>query len=183
MIVTAMEEYIKGKYKIYLDEQFAFVLYKGELRRFMIKLGQELSESEYEEIINEIILKRSKRRTLHLLEKMDRTEQQIRKKLREGFYPEDIIDKAVEYAKNYHYINDFNYATRYIDCKGSVKSKLEILSELKQKGINKDIVNSIYEEANINEKEVLVSLIKKKLGDNNTPDKNQVRKLMTYFSR
>ena len=91
MLVTALEEYTKGRYKIYLDEQFAFVLYKGELRRFKIKLDFELSDSDYEEIINDIILKRAKRRTLYLLKDMDRTEQQVRNKLKEGFYPEDIF--------------------------------------------------------------------------------------------
>jgi len=38
MVVTAIEEYTKGKFKIYLDEEFAFVLYKGELRRFKMEI-------------------------------------------------------------------------------------------------------------------------------------------------
>ena len=34
MIVTGIEEQTKTKFKVYLDGTFAFVLYKGELKRF-----------------------------------------------------------------------------------------------------------------------------------------------------
>ena len=37
MIVTGIEEQTKTKFKVYLDGTFAFVLYKGELKRFGIK--------------------------------------------------------------------------------------------------------------------------------------------------
>ena len=36
MTVTKIEPVTKSKYKIYLDGQFAFVLYKGELSRYHI---------------------------------------------------------------------------------------------------------------------------------------------------
>ncbi len=37
MTVTKIEPVTKSKYKIYLDGQFAFVLYKGELSRYQIE--------------------------------------------------------------------------------------------------------------------------------------------------
>ena len=43
MIVTKVEPLSKTKYKIYLNHQFAFVLYKGELRSYKISDGRELS--------------------------------------------------------------------------------------------------------------------------------------------
>ena len=50
MIVTKVEPLSKTKYKIYLNHQFAFVLYKGELRSYKISDGRELSEEELDEI-------------------------------------------------------------------------------------------------------------------------------------
>ena len=44
MIVTKVEPLSKTKYKIYLNHQFAFVLYKGELRSYKISDGRELRE-------------------------------------------------------------------------------------------------------------------------------------------
>ena len=62
MIVTKVEPLSKTKYKIYLNHQFAFVLYKrGELRSYKISDGRELSEEELDEIREKILLKRAKK--------------------------------------------------------------------------------------------------------------------------
>lgn len=84
MIVTKIEPCTKTKFKIYLDETFAFVLYKGEVSRFCIKIGEELSPETEQKIRQEVILKRAKLRAMHLLEDMDRTEEALREKLRKG---------------------------------------------------------------------------------------------------
>ena len=70
MIVTGIEEQTKTKFKVYLDGTFAFVLYKGELKRFGIKQGENLAQENYEKIQNEVLLKRAKKRAMHLLEDM-----------------------------------------------------------------------------------------------------------------
>ena len=50
MIVTQTEPLTKTKWKVYLDGKFAFVLYKGELSRFHITQGEELSEEIFVKI-------------------------------------------------------------------------------------------------------------------------------------
>ena len=87
MTVTKVEPLTKTKYKVYLDGQFAFVLYKGELSRFGIKEGEDIAEETEEKIRAGVILKRAKLRAMHLLEDMDRTEAALREKLRQGLYP------------------------------------------------------------------------------------------------
>ena len=81
MVVTRVEAVTKTKYKVYVDGQFAFILYKGELSRFHIAEDQELSQESYEKIRTEVILKRAKLRAMHLLNDMWRTEAQLREKL------------------------------------------------------------------------------------------------------
>ena len=70
MVVTKVEAVTKTKYKVYIDGQFAFILYKGELSRFHIAEDQELSQEIYEKIRTEVILKRAKLRAMHLLNDM-----------------------------------------------------------------------------------------------------------------
>ena len=65
MKVTRVEAVTKTKYKVFLDEQFAFELYKGELSRYQIAEGAQISETIYEMIRQEVILKRIKLRALH----------------------------------------------------------------------------------------------------------------------
>ena len=67
MTVTRIEPLTKIKFKIYLDGSFAFVLYKGELSRFGITAGAEISEETVERIRKEVIFKRARLRAVHLL--------------------------------------------------------------------------------------------------------------------
>ena len=63
--------------------------------------GSTLSDEEEHQLIYEVVGKRAKRRTMHLLEQMDRTEQQLREKLKQGGYPQACIDLALEYVKSF----------------------------------------------------------------------------------
>ena len=53
MTVTRIEELSRSRCKIYLEDSFAFVLYKGELRLYGVREQEELSEESYREIMQE----------------------------------------------------------------------------------------------------------------------------------
>ena len=151
MKVTGLECVTKTKIKVYLDEQFAFVLYKGELSRYRIQEGSVLSPELVECIKQEVLLKRAKLRAMHLLNAMDRTESQLRLKLKQSLYPEDVIEKAIQYVKSFGYIEDQGYAERFIHNRQQSKSKREIYAALSQKGIPREQIElamkTCYEEA------------------------------------
>ena len=147
MIVTNISEISKAKCRIYLDEEFAFVLYKGELRLYHIQVGQEMPSEVYEEIIHTVLTKRAKKRCLMLLQKKDYTEEELRRKLRQGEYPEPVIDTALEYVKGYHYIDDYRYCLSYIGCYGNKCSRQQISVKLLAKGVAKECITKAFEEA------------------------------------
>lgn len=135
MIVTKTEACTKTKYKVYLDGAFAFVLYKGEMARFGIAEGEDIPEETVEKIRTEVILKRAKLRAMHLLEDMDRTESELREKLRQGRYPEEAVEGAVAYVKSFGYLDDARYAENFVRSRKAVKSRREIRMLLSRKGI------------------------------------------------
>ena len=114
MIVTEIKPVTKQKFQIELDRQPAFVLYKGELSRYHIQKDEELSEEIYRELVEQVLTKRAKLRAMHLLEKMDRTKGELRKKLEQGGYPSIAIEAALDYVESFQYIDDDRYAARYI---------------------------------------------------------------------
>lgn len=140
MIVTQITELSKSRSKIYIDQEFAFVLYKGELRLYHVAEGKELSENVYEEIMHTILPKRAKLRAMNLLQKRSYTEKQLADKLKEGWYPQSIIEEAVDYVKSFHYVDDLQYAQDYINCYEGRKSLKKMEQELKQKGIGKEVL-------------------------------------------
>lgn len=146
MTVTDISEYSKSKYKVFLNDAFAFVLYKGDLRKYGISIGTELTDKEIEEIVSQVLVKRATLRAMHLLEKRDYTEKSLRDKLKENLYPDDVIDVAVEYVASYHYIDDKRYALAYINSHVAVMSRRQIFDKLRIKGIDDDIINSALDE-------------------------------------
>ena len=46
MTVTGIEEINNKKIRVFIDNEFAFVLYKGELRLYGIREGEEIGEEE-----------------------------------------------------------------------------------------------------------------------------------------
>ena len=83
---------------------------------------------------------------LYYLQFSDKTESEMRKKLAEqGFSPASVED-AVNFLLEYRYLNDENYALRYMEKNGKKKSRRQIAFELKNKGIPAELVESVREE-------------------------------------
>ena len=139
-IVTGIEEIDKRRSKIYVDREEMFVLYKGEILQFKIRENEELSVVNYQTIQQEILPKRAKKRCLNLLQVRPYTEQKLREKLKEGYYPEQIIDEAIAYVKSYHYIDDYDYACQYIFYHKETEPRRKIEEKLLRKGIPKEIL-------------------------------------------
>lgn len=57
MTVTELAEVSASKVKVYIDEQFAFVLYKGELRKYGLKEGRDIEPDVYKELLSEVLPK------------------------------------------------------------------------------------------------------------------------------
>lgn len=185
MIVTKIEPVTKAKSRVYVEEQFAFVLYKGELSRFHLKEGSDIPEELYTKIKNEIVLKRARLRAMHLLNDMDRTEGQLRQKLKQNGYTEDIINQALDYVKSFGYINDENYIRRFVESRMDKKSRKEIYAVLCQKGLKGSEIEQIMEEVydGHSEEEALREIIRKKRWDLESADEKQRQKICGYLMR
>lgn len=185
MIVTGIEPLTKTRAKVYIDGQFAFVLYKGELSRYHLVAEREIAEDIYQKIITEVVLKRIKLRALHLLEDMDRTESQLRRKLRQGMYTDEMIDQAIEYVKSFGYMNDLEYARRYIASKSSSKSQREIYAGLCQKGVDRELVEQAMEEffEEHDDTEAIKTILRKKGFNPEEAGDKEKQRIFAYLNR
>ena len=94
---------------------------------------------------------------------MDRTESNLKDKLRQNGYPEKLIEDAVAYVKKYHYIDDLRYAKNYIRCHQEQKGAGKLKIELMQKGVAKDLIEqALEEEFQMDERENIYQLLQKK---------------------
>ena len=146
MVVTQISEVSKSRCKVYIDQEFAFVLYKGELRLYKLAEGKEIAQKTYDELMNIVLPKRAKLRAMNLLQKRSYTEKQLRDKLKEGFYPEKIMDEAIEYVKSFHYVDDYQYAVDYITCYETRKSRKKLDMDLTTNGASKSVIADAFRE-------------------------------------
>ncbi len=185
MYVTKLTPVTKAKYKVYLDDQFAFVLYKGELSHYGVQEGKELSQSVIEQIKKNILEKRAKLRAMHILERADRTEAELYAKLKQDLYPEDVILCAMQYVKSFGYIGDSDYAKRFVESKQRTKSKREISMMLQQKGISSEYIaealENCYEEHD--ERDTIKKIMEKKHFCAEEATELEKKKLFDYLLR
>lgn len=166
-MVTDLKELSRSRSKVYLDGVFAFVLYKGELRKYQIQPGSELSEEAEQEILTVLLPKRAKLRCMNLLLSREYTERQLRDKLEQGFYPQPVVDEALEYVKSFRYVDDRRYAAHFIECHLADRSRQRIRMDLLRRGIAGGIIEeelsaAAEDELNPKEGELLARLLEKK---------------------
>lgn len=145
MKITAIEELSKARSRVWIDGEFAFVLYKGELRLYRIREGEEISEETLKTIRQEVLPKRAKLRAMNLLKGREYTTKQLHDKLKQGGYPEDIITLALDYVASYHYTDDLRYAVSYMQSYETDKSRRRIEQDLMRKGIGKETLEKAWQ--------------------------------------
>lgn len=138
MRVTEIAEVSRSRMKISTDEELTFVLYRGELRRLRIRQGEEIEEEALRAIREEILPKRAKLRAMNLLKNRDYTVKQLRDKLKEGGYPQEIIEEALDYVQGFRYTDDLRYAENFIRCHIQDRSRRRIENDLLGRGIDRD---------------------------------------------
>lgn len=188
MTVTGIEEINNKKIRVFIDNEFAFVLYKGELRLYGIREGEEIGEEEYLEITGKILPKRAKLRSMNLLKSRAYTEKQLRDKLVQGEYGENIIEEAIAYVRYYGYIDDRKYAEDFISCHMADRSRKKIEMDLYRRGIDRKIIEEIMEQMEEegegpDEFSAAQKLLKKKNFDSNTAGNKEKQKMSAFLYR
>lgn len=99
---------------------------------------------------------------LTILERSDRTEREMRRKLADKEYSQEEIDETIAFLKEYHYVDDAEYANKYIRVYSSRKSMRQIACDLAKKGIEKERIEESLRENPVDEEEQVRRLLLKK---------------------
>mgnify|MGYP001852780467 CR=1 FL=1 len=165
MTVTQVEALFgsKSKYRVYLDGQPAFVLYRGELSRYHIREGWELAEKDYGDI-REMLTKRARLRAMKLL---------------------GIVENAVAYVKSFGYLDDSRLAEHIVYSRKGQKSRAELQACLLRKGLSREQAEEALEKAYTSDdaKEAIRRLAEKKHFDPGCATPAEKQKLCAYFLR
>lgn len=155
--ITAIEEQKKDpeRCSVFINGTFGFGLSKKAVERYNLCAGTVLEEDAYQKLVERIQLDKAKFKALDSISRGSKSEKQMREKLIQAEYSIYIVEEVISFLKKYNYINDEEFARRYVDSKSqySHKSLRQIQSELYKKGVAVDRIKDYCEESEQREEE------------------------------
>ena len=182
-MITAIEYITRTKAKVYIDEDFAFVLSRTEIEHMGFAVGYTLTGGERAYIYDELLTHKAKKKAMNLLKAKDYTEYELRQKLKRDYFPDVVIDQAIDYVKDYHYIDDRRYTESYLAFKGNHKSRQAVRYELASKGVPDDIIEREMESHPINDIANILILMERRFCPEDLQDDQKKQKIYGYFTR
>lgn len=171
---------------IYLDEKFGFGLDLQNFLKLGLKVEQELTEAEIEEIVK----KSEFQKTLDKLLKFAMLRPRSEKEIIDWFYrkktPEVVQQDLFNRLKSLDLINDKKFAEWWIGQRMQFKSKSkrELVYELKNKGIKREVVDEVIDSAEIDEERIARDLLEKKMYKwQGLPSFERNRKISEFLGR
>ncbi len=163
MQITAIEPRKKGLSALYIDGEFAMKLDTEVLLAHRFDVGREIDDEALHDCVLDSQLKLCKDKALWLISYRDHSRRELFDKLKKD-YPEDVAEAAVTRMEELGLINDASYARRYTADLINVKhlSERGIRQKLYEKGIDRDLIDEILDETELDESEQIRAVIEKK---------------------
>ena len=168
-IISSITEYDKKRLRLVLDDgEDELLLYKGEFRGLGLSAGDTLEPEVHEHIVTDILIPRAKKRLLYYLKAGDKSEAEVRRKLKEGLYPDEAIEAALAFSEKYSFTDDARLTENMIESGRGRYSAKELYVKLARKGIKKELIKEKLDELTDKEDEYAscLKLLKKYLPKN-----------------
>jgi regulatory protein len=138
---------------IYLDGSFAFSMSVRALAEHPVSVGDQLNEAAITRLRNADEPDRAVTAALNLLSHRGRSERELRQRLRMKGYTLGAIDEAVRRVVEWGYLNDERFAEAWVEQRqaGKPRSRRALAHELREKGVDRAIIETAIDEAEIDE--------------------------------
>jgi regulatory protein len=162
--ITNIEKLKGTKYNVYSDDELLFSSNEEELYKFGIYTDKEFTEEEIEDIQKYIGFTEAKSKALKYISYKKRSSYEVTNRLLALGFNEKVTNNVISYLEESDYINDYEYAKKYIKylSENRVLGIKRIKAELKKKGISNVIIEEHLDEIDTSEYHKAEKLIKKK---------------------
>jgi len=165
IITSFKQQKNKNRVNVYLDDKFGFGIDLDNFVLLHLKINQELTESEIEEVVKKSRIPKTLDKLLRFAMVRPRSEKEITDYFRRKQIHESMHDKLLEKLRHLELLDDAKFAKWWIDQRIQFKNKSKrvIQMELKQKGIDKDIIDDAFEDTVVDEEKMAKEVLSKKL--------------------
>ena len=127
--------------------------------------------------------KRAREKAVYYLQFSGKTESELRKKLAEQKFSPASVDSAIEFAKKYRYLDDEDYARRFVERNRNKKSRKQMIFELSQKGVAKDLLDLVFEDMDVDEESQIIAVLEKRKYPKEDATREEKQKISAYLAR
>ncbi|WP_346938311.1 recombination regulator RecX [uncultured Clostridium sp.] len=165
-VITKIEAQKKkdNRVNIFINDEFAFGCSSELVYYHNLAKGKEINVEELKKVVVEDNYLTAKTKTLKYIERALKSEFQVREFLQKKEYEDNVIDRVIEFLKEYKFIDDEYYAKAFVTQNIRIEGKGNIKYKLIKKGISEDMINSTLSEISSEDEEaVALKLAEKKL--------------------
>ena len=142
--------YSKSKevFEVVFEDETRLLLNYNIFEKYKVSVDMDFSEDEILEIKYFSDIERAKSRAINYILGKLKTKYEVRLKLKENGFAEDVIDEVLDILEKEEYLNDKVYCEIFIEDKKKLNGygKNKIKSLLIQKGISKNIFEDFLDE-------------------------------------
>lgn len=146
--ITALEPQKRRAHRVnvYLDGTFAFGL--DELPAAQLHVGQQLTDADIDRLLAEDSVERARGKALDFLSYRPRSAVEVRTRLKEREFTEDVIETVVDRLESVGLINDIEFALYWMQNRAQFrpKGRRALAYELRQKGVADSIIEQTLDE-------------------------------------
>jgi regulatory protein len=171
---------------VFIDGRFAFALPAIVAVQRGLRRGVALDEGAVRELDAIAAGEKATEVALHFVAYRPRSEREVRDRLRRRAFVPEAIDYAIEKLRGWRYLDDRAFAEYWVEnrTEHAPRGRRALASELRAKGVERDVVDDILEERELNEDEAALDLARKRLRSLASLDaETQKRRLAAFLSR
>lgn len=154
-----------ARVNVFLDGEFAFGIDLDNLVKFGIKIEKEFTKEQVEKIIHEAEFAKTYNLLLNFATIRPRSEQEITSWLKRKQTPPGLSSRLIKKLAKLELYGDEKFAKWWLEQRlhFKLKSKKELVFELRQKGVNKKIIEDVLASTEVDELASVKKLVEKNL--------------------
>lgn len=131
----------KDRVNIFINNEYSFSCSAELVFSHSLKKDMDIDKDYLEKIIDEENYIKCKNDALKAIERSYKTEKEIIAKLVQKEHSEKNINRAIEFLRQYKFVDDYRYVDLYLKERMKKQGKKKIKYELLKKGIEENIIN------------------------------------------
>ncbi len=170
---------------VYTDGKYLLALPIEVVAKENLKVGQEISNKEIEDLSFDNDYHRFLNTVYNLISRRPRAKAEIEKYLHGKHASAGVSQKIIEKLEDNNYLNDEEFARWWLEQRQTFrqKGKLALKAELRQKGVDEEIIRTVLE-AEVNEVSLAQKALQKKIPIfGNLPKREQHRKMFAFLAQ